>query len=77
MLYALISELRDALIDLLALFCSTEFSTAAFRFGHSTIRQTFGINGVQLDLKRIFDSFITVDRFGKSHCSTRLHFKNW
>ncbi|XP_067938829.1 peroxidasin-like [Watersipora subatra] len=42
-----------------------EFSTAAFRFGHSLVRQTFSqVPGMQLDLKDMFDAFHTIEAFG-------------
>ena len=48
-------------------FCRTEFSTAAFRFGHSLIRQTFGAGtNVRVGVVQVFDAFKTVDTFGKN-----------
>ncbi|KAF6029139.1 hypothetical protein EB796_012536 [Bugula neritina] len=44
--------------------CRAEFSTVAFRFGHSLIRQTFSHSGHHLDLKNVFEAYKTTERYG-------------
>lgn len=52
-------------INYMYMVSRTEFSTAAFRFGHSLIRQTFSHSGRGIDVKDIFDAYRTTERFGK------------
>ncbi|XP_067938459.1 chorion peroxidase-like [Watersipora subatra] len=46
---------------------ATEFSTVAFRFGHSLVRQTFSRSSEDtISLNQIFDSFRTIHRHGSN-----------
>jgi len=42
------------------------FSTAAFRFGHSLVRQTFSHSASQqTDLEEMFEAFKTTHKYGR------------
>ena len=48
-------------------YCSIEFTTAAFRFGHSLVRQSFSHSSFgSLDISDMFNAFATTTQVGKS-----------